>query len=187
MNSLILIAWAVVALLATGWWLSWLATRLDRAHVRVDRRWAALDAALTRRAEEAEHVTLRAGIGEDDPERVRAASRAARQGGLDHHEREQVESELSHALALAGLELKPFEDHLRLARRLYNDAVATAAGLRGHWAVSVFHLAGHASRPRPFEMALPEPTTLSSWDRRLTRRPLRPVTHRSAASTPIGS
>jgi hypothetical protein len=187
MTGLILIALAVVVLLGSGWWLSWLATRLDRAHARVDRRWSALDAALTGRAEEAERIALRNSLDEETRRQLCVASGAARRPGLEPHERETAESELSSALARTGLELQTHEDQVRLARRLYNDAVATAAGLRRHPAVSIFHLAGHAAQPRPFEMALFEPTTLSSWDPRLTRRPLRPATPRGAVSTPIGS
>lgn len=50
MTVLVVLAALVVILLAYGWHLTWLASRLDRAHRRVERSWAVLDAALTHRA-----------------------------------------------------------------------------------------------------------------------------------------
>ena len=40
------------------WRLSWLATRVDRANTRAERTWAALDAALVRRAQGAAEMAL---------------------------------------------------------------------------------------------------------------------------------
>ena len=54
----IMIIWSIVSvlviiLLIIGWRLSWLATRVDRANARTESTWAALDAALVRRAQRA--------------------------------------------------------------------------------------------------------------------------------------
>lgn len=51
MTVLVALAALVVILLAYGWHLTWLASRLDRAHRRVERSWAVLDAALARRVD----------------------------------------------------------------------------------------------------------------------------------------
>lgn len=118
----------VVVLLGFGWWLSGIATRLDRAHVRVEGAWSALDAALVRRAARATEV-----VGDLDPATgllVGAAAAEALEVDLDQPARERV----------------------GLARRLHNDAVATARTLRRRRLVRLLRLAGHADMPAPFEM-----------------------------------
>ncbi len=147
-------ALAAIVLLAAGWRLSWLATRLDRAHTRVERRWAALDAALVRRAQAA----LEAARGpEVDPASsllVCDAATAALVPDLDLAAREQAESDLSRVLALVPLApVTPYADRVDLARRLHNDAVVSALRLRRRRTARWFRLAGHAAEPRAFEMA----------------------------------
>lgn len=153
MTLLALAAAAAVGLLALGWWLSWVATRLDRAHYRVEGTWAALDAALVRRAQRAAEL---AGTGARDPATgllVGDAAAAALQADLAHADRERAESDLSQVLALVALPgLADETDRVRLARRLHNDAVTTARTLRRRTLVRVFRLAGHARTPEPFEM-----------------------------------
>jgi len=150
---LALVAGVVVVLLALGWWLSWVATRLDRAHYRVEGTWAALDAALVRRAQRAAEL---AGAVPRDPAiglLVADAAAAALQPDLNPLARERAESDLSHVLALVALPgLAEETERLRLARRLHNDAVATARTLRRRTLVRLFRLAGHARTPEPFEM-----------------------------------
>ena len=132
------------------------ATRLDRLHVRTDAAWAALDAALCRRA----HTF--SGLGMD-----MAMSDAADAG--THAAREEVENELSRALAaLDRTELEPAfarwladaEQRVVIARRVYNDAVRDTLALRSHRTVRWLRLAGHAPLPRYFEIA--EPTLPST-------------------------
>jgi hypothetical protein len=148
------LAAVVIILLSVGWWLSWLATRLDRAHARVERSWAALDVALVRRAQRAADVARGPGVDPATTLLVCDAAAAALEIELTHEEREEVESSLSHVLglvALAGIEQE--QDRAMLARRLYNDAVSTARVLRDRPIVRTFRLAGHAAEPKPFEMA----------------------------------
>lgn len=141
----------VVVLLGFGWWLSGIATRLDRAHVRVEGAWSALDAALVRRAARATEV-----VGDLDPATgllVGAAAAEALEADLDQPARERAESDLSRVLALAALPgLGEEIQRVGLARRLHNDAVATARTLRRRRLVRLFRLAGHADMPAPFEM-----------------------------------
>lgn len=146
----------VIVLLVVGWRLSWLATRLDRAHQRVERSWAALDAALVRRAQRVTEIAGRPGLDPASALLLADAATSALEPDLDPAEREQAESDLSHLLELVTpAEIGPEQDRAALGRRLYNDAVTTARSLRDRRTVRVFRLAGHATVPRTFEMADP--------------------------------
>jgi hypothetical protein len=157
-TALVLAAGLVIVLLAAGWRLTWLATRVDRANTRAERTWAALDAALVRRAQAAAELALTPGV---DPATALAASDAAAaalEPDLGPAEREQAESDLSHVLDLVtpGLQtdrLAELRERAGLSRRLYNDAVATARALHRRRTVRLFRLAGRAAEPAPFEMA----------------------------------
>lgn len=142
----------VVALLLAGWILA-IANRLDRLHVRTDAAWAALDAALARRA-----VVARALL---DPELSAAASRAESSSRAD---RELAENELSTLLgavdrsALApalAAELADAEERVVLARRVHNDAVRDTLLQRRRRIVRWLRLAGTAPQPSYFEIAEP--------------------------------
>lgn len=144
----------VIVLLAVGWRLSWLATRLDRAHTRVERRWAALDAALVRRAQAALEAARGPGVDPASSLLVCDAAAAALVPDLDLPVREQAESDLSRVLAMVPLDgIGSYVERVELARRLHNDAVVSALGLRRRRTVALFRLAGHAAEPRAFEMA----------------------------------
>ncbi|SMD23096.1 NUDIX hydrolase [Lentzea albidocapillata] len=142
----------VLALLLAAWVLS-IANRLDRLHVRTDAAWAAVDAALARRA-----VVVRALL---DPELSAAASKAEAASRAD---RELFENELSALLgaldrsalptALAA-ELSDAEERVMLARRVHNDAVRDALLLRRRRVVRWLRLAGTAPHPSYFEIAEP--------------------------------
>lgn len=146
----------VIVLLLSGWWLSWLATRVDRAHHRVERAWAALDAALVRRAQRVAEIAGSPGLDPASALLLSDAATTALEPDLAPAEREQVESDLSHLLGLIDpARIGAEQDRAALGRRLYNDAVATACALRQRRTVRVFRLAGHAQAPRTFEMADP--------------------------------
>lgn len=160
MTGLLVAAGLVIVLLAAGWRLTWLATRVDRANTRAERTWAALDAALVRRAQGAAELALGPGL---DPATALAISDAAANAlepDLSRAERERAESDLSHVLELVvpGLGVRArrvagLAERAGLSRRLYNDAVATARALHRRRTVRLFRLAGHAAEPAPFEMA----------------------------------
>ncbi|MFD4673633.1 NUDIX hydrolase [Lentzea sp. NPDC058450] len=146
----------LVALLLAAWILR-IANRLDRLHVRTDAAWAAVDAALARRA-----VVVRALL---DPALSAAASQAEAAGRAD---REQAENELSALLgaldrsALApalAAELADAEERVMLARRVHNDAVRDTLLQRRRRVVRWLRLAGTAPQPSYFEIA--EPATPS--------------------------
>ncbi|MFC9257505.1 NUDIX hydrolase, partial [Amycolatopsis thailandensis] len=129
------------------------ANRLDRLHVRTDAGWAALDAALARRA-----VVARAAaviLGDEDLRGL--AERAER---AKRPEREAEESELTLLLARvdrAALpsalaeELTDAEHRVVIARRVHNDAVRDTLHLRRRRKVRYFGLAGTARLPEYFE------------------------------------
>ncbi len=146
----------LVALLLSAWILA-IANRLDRLHVRTDAAWAALDAALARRA-----VVTRALL---DPALSAAASRAEAASRAD---RELAENELSGLLAAVdrstlapalAAELADAEERVVLARRVHNDAVRDTLLQRRRRIVRWLRLAGTAVQPSYFEIA--EPTSPS--------------------------
>lgn len=153
----LLAAIAVVVVLG-GLFLVATANRLDRLHVRTDAGWAALDAALARRAVVARAV---AAVLEGDGLRV-TAERAEAAARVD---REAEENELTLLLsrvdrarlppALAG-ELTDAEHRVVIARRVHNDAVRDTRALRRRRKVRYFKLAGTAPLPEYFEFAEPE-------------------------------
>ncbi|MFD5246048.1 NUDIX hydrolase [Amycolatopsis sp. NPDC058340] len=134
------------------------ANRLDRLHVRTDAGWAALDAALARRA-----VVARAAAAILGDEELRALGERAERA--PRPEREAEESELTLRLARvdrAALpaplaeELTDAEHRVVIARRVHNDAVRDTLHLRRRRKVRYFGLAGTAPLPEYFEIAEPE-------------------------------
>jgi len=139
------------------------ATRLDRLHVRTDAAWAALDAALCRRARAVRELEGSAAL--------RCAADAALLAGADGLAlragaavREEIENELGRALAvLDRYGLKPSragrladaQQRVVIARRVYNDAVRDTLALRSRRMVRWLRLAGTAAAPRYFEIAEP--------------------------------
>ncbi|EIE98625.1 hypothetical protein [Saccharomonospora glauca] len=159
---LVVLALVVALVVASALWLVATANRLDRLHVRMDAGWAALDAALARRAVVARTVAASALSGEDAEELKSAADRAER---APRPERESAENELTLRLAEvdrrrlpAGLndELADAEERVVIARRVYNDAVRDTLALRRRRRVRYFRLAGTARRPEYFEIAEPD-------------------------------
>lgn len=154
----IVLAAVAVFLLLGGLLLVATANRLDRLHVRTDAGWAALDAALARRAVVARAVA--AAAGPDDvllavAERAEAAPRP---------EREAEENELTSILAAFDRsvlpqvlrdELTDAEHRVVIARRVHNDAVRDTLALRRRRKVRYFKLAGTAPHPEYFEIVEP--------------------------------
>jgi hypothetical protein len=144
--------------LLIGPWALLTANRLDRLHIRVDAGWAALDAALARRAVVVRALTAAGGVDE----RLRAA--ADRAEHAPRAEREGAENELSGLLAelpwdrlALGLvaELDDAEQRVLLARRVHNDAVRDTLALRRRRLVRWLRLAGTTAMPAYFEIAEP--------------------------------
>lgn len=166
MNSFFtLLAVLSAVVVAVGLWLVATANRLDRLHVRMDAGWAALDAALARRAVVARTVAA----GSLPPRQAQVLRAAAKEAeSAPRHEREVAENELTRLLsevdrrrlpAPLAEELSDAEQRVMIARRVYNDAVRDTLELRGRRHVRYFRLAGKAARPEYFEIAEPDPDT----------------------------
>ncbi|MGH4024817.1 MAG: NUDIX hydrolase [Pseudonocardiaceae bacterium] len=136
------------------------ATRLDRLHVRTDAAWAALDAALSRRARAVGALGNSAVTPREGGVAVLTAAEVALRAtpGL----RADAENELGRALAVLDLatvdaarvaELADAEQRVVIARRVYNDAVRDTLALRSRRLVRWLHLAGTAPLPRYFDIA----------------------------------
>jgi hypothetical protein len=159
-NAVEIITLMIITGLTLGWWITWLAIRVDRAYARAERAWAVLDAALARRAERALELVLLPGIDPATALLVSDAAATALVPDLSRHDRERAESDLSQLLDAIGSMLPETASRLdaertraSICRRLHNDAVAIALSLRRRHTVRILRLAGRAIEPRPFEMA----------------------------------
>jgi 8-oxo-dGTP pyrophosphatase MutT (NUDIX family) len=161
-----LLAVVLVVAVVLGLWLAATANRLDRLHVRTDAAWAALDAALARRAVVGRAVAaaMRLETVTDDVAADKLRAVAERAERTDRSEREEAENALS--LQLAGVdrgklplaltaELLDAEQRVIIARRVHNDAVRDTLTQRGRRPVRWLKLAGTAPRPEYFEIVEP--------------------------------
>jgi hypothetical protein len=153
----LLVVLALIVVLG-GLFLVGTANRLDRLHVRMDAGWAALDAALARRAVVARAAAAVLSDGElrAAAERAESASRVdreAEENGLTLHlariDRSRLPAELSE-------ELTDAEHRVVIARRVHNDAVRDTLRLRRRRKIRYFRLAGTAPLPEYFEIAEPD-------------------------------
>jgi hypothetical protein len=157
----------VLLLGAIGWYLSYLAARLDRLHHRVESSRAALEARLARRSA----VALRVSTQLPAPAGLRLAASAHQVLRADDEKPEppidqRAENDLTRTLhaafadpgevatlradpATAELlaELLTAGERVELARRFHNDAVAHAQRMRRKRVVRWAKLAGRAALP----------------------------------------
>jgi hypothetical protein len=158
------VTWWIVALIAVvvlgGVYLVGMANRLDRLHVRTDAAWAALEAALARRA-----VVARAVAGLTADPTLRSAADAAEHA--PRVAREDAENALTRLLSEVDRtvlpdplapELLDAEHRMVIARRVHGDAVRDTLAQRGRRAVRWFKLSGTAARPEYLEIAEPDLT-----------------------------
>ena len=153
---------AIVALIV--WYLSHLATRLDRLHHRVETSWANLDGILQRRAALAIEIARLDEIDSVSSLILTSASHEAREADIS--ERSDAESGLSEALKLLRdeseiphlypelfAELDRITSRLRTAISIHQESVTSTQNLRKRAIVRLFRLAGHAPLPvtHPFE------------------------------------
>ena len=152
-----LLAFVAAGIVLGGLFLVATANRLDRLHVRLDAGWAALDAALARRAVVARTVAALHG-----EEAVRQAADAAE--AAPRADREDAENELTKLLAAVARpslpptlaeELADAEHRVVIARRVHTDAVRDTLALRRRRKVRYFKLAGTAPQPQYFEIVDP--------------------------------
>jgi len=153
-----------------GWYLSFSAGRLDRLHHRVETSWAALDAALQRRAGVALEL---ASSGLLDPASSALLAAAAHEAREARGNRVQAESDLTSNLQLlfptrADLEALIHDRHgedlvgevedaisrVQFAQSFHLDAVTSTMQVRRKKIVKIFRLAGRAQDPLEFPASL---------------------------------
>lgn len=164
---------AVVAVVA--WYLSFTATRIDRLHHRVETSWAALDAALQRRASVAMELAISGLLDPAQSMVLTAVAHDAREAS--DRERNSAEADLSSTLlslfpdeeSTSFLREQPLGEDLvdeisEANRRLefavasFNDAVESARIVRSKPIVRSLRLAGRAKLPKPFTIGVEIPT-----------------------------
>ncbi len=152
----------LIAIIA--WYLSFLATRLDRLHHRVEASWATLDGLLQRRAAIALEIA-RSEIA--DPASSLLLTFAAHQArDASVKDRSQAEIGLAGALGIllesadsvdGGLErdllreLEELNEKIAIATALHIESVTRTQMVRRKWVIRVFRLAGHAPLPVLYE------------------------------------
>ena len=166
MTELLLV---LVAAFLLGFYVTFTAGRLDRLHARVDASWAALDAALARRAAAARSVAAHLVDGRAGEQLDGAASAALE---AEEAEREERENDLSRALKAALpllvhdaggdaslAELRTAATRVGLARSFHNEAVKDTRTVRRRRLPRALRLAGHRALPEYFEI---DDTTVSA-------------------------
>lgn len=146
------------------WYLTFLATRLDRLHHRVETSWANLDSLLQRRAAIALEIARSEIADPASAMLLTAAAYQAREASIEN--RSAAESGLSGALGLLLAdghssqhpaevvllrELSELTDKVRIGIALHVDAVARTHLVRSKTIVRVFRLAGTAPLPITYE------------------------------------
>lgn len=162
MNTQFITVLFLIAIIA--WYLSFLATRLDRLHHRVEASWATLDSLLQKRAAIALEVA-RSEIS--DPASSLLLTFAAHQArDASVKDRSQAEIGLAGALGIllesagafeGGLErdllqeLEELNEKISVATALHVESVTRTQMVRKKLIIRVFRLAGHAPLPVLYE------------------------------------
>ena len=147
-------------LLLAGWYLSFLASRLDVLHHRVETSWAHLDALLQRRAALALEIAHSIAVDPATSLVLTAAAYEAREANIV--ERSDAEIALSQSLRLlladevsmpSGLEvelinsLNALSEKISVGITIHTEAVQSAQSLRSKLLFKIFRLAGRAPLP----------------------------------------
>jgi hypothetical protein len=155
-----IIVTAVFILLLSGWYLSFLASRLDVLHHRVETSWAHLDALLQRRAALALEIAHSKSVDAATSLVLTAAAYQAREANIV--ERSDAEISLSQSLRLiladeitakSGIEtdlidsLNALSEKISVGITIHTEAVQSAQALRSKMLFKIFRLAGHAPLP----------------------------------------
>lgn len=139
------------------WYLSFMATRLDRLHHRVESSWAALDSLLQRRAAIALEIAHSSFADPGMALILNQAAHVAREADIS--ERSEAESGLTGSLGLLLMnihentddallkELSTITDKIRVAVKLHVEAVNRTQLVRRKLIVKTFRLAGRAPLP----------------------------------------
>lgn len=154
----------ILIILICAWYLSFLATRLDRLHHRVETSWANLDGLLQRRAAIALEIARSDFADPASTLLLTSAAYQAREATVQ--ERSGAESALSGALALLLIdgqthaspsertlleELSALTAKIRIAISIHTDSVSSTQAVRKRVAIRLFRLAGTAPLPVTYE------------------------------------
>lgn len=146
------------------WYLSFLATRLDRLHHRVETSWANLDGLLQRRAAIALEIARSDFADPASTLLLTSAAYQAREATVQ--ERSAAESALSGSLSLLLVdgqthaspaenalfdELAVLTTKIRIAIAIHTDSVSSTQAVRRRVAIRFFRLAGTAPLPVTYE------------------------------------
>jgi hypothetical protein len=155
-----IIVTTIFLLLISGWYLSFLASRLDALHHRVETSWAHLDALLQRRAALALEIAHSIAVDPATSLVLTAAAYEAREANIV--ERSDAEIALSQSLRLLladevhmpnGLEielinsLNALSEKISVGITIHTEAVQSAQLLRSKLLFKIFRLAGRAPLP----------------------------------------
>ena len=155
---------SIFLLLISLWYLSFMASRLDRLHHRVETSWANLDALLQKRAAVALEIAHSDIADPASSMLLTSAAYQARDAQIQN--RSQAESGLSGALGLLLedsrhlataadnvllTELSALTDKIRVAISMHTDAVSRTQMVRKKPIVRTFRLAGSAPLPVTYE------------------------------------
>lgn len=153
-----------LVILISLWYLSFLATRLDRLHHRVETSWANLDGLLQRRAAIALEIAHSDFADPASSLLLTSAAYQAREASVQ--DRSSAEMALSRALNLlivdgathanegeASLldELSALMAKISIAIAIHTDAVSSTQMVRKKTAIRLFRLAGTAPLPVTYE------------------------------------
>jgi hypothetical protein len=162
MNFTSLLVLFLVALFA--WYLSFLATRLDRLHHRVETSWANLDSLLQRRAAIAIEIARSEIADPASSLLLTFAAHQAREASVK--DRSQAETGLSGALGILletslttggdiekelMRELSELNEKIKVAIALHVESVNRTRLIRSRWIIRTFRLAGRAPLPVTYE------------------------------------
>ena len=154
----------ILIILIFAWYLSFLATRLDRLHHRVETSWANLDGLLQRRAAIALEIARSDFADPASTLLLTSAAYQAREATVQ--DRSCAESALSGALALLLIdgqthassserilleELSALTAKIRIAISIHTDSVSSTQAVRKRVAIRLFRLAGTAPLPVTYE------------------------------------
>jgi hypothetical protein len=156
---------AILFLIALfAWYLSFLATRLDRLHHRVETSWANLDGLLQRRAAIAIEIARSEIADPASSLLLTFAAHQAREASVK--DRSQAETGLSGALGILLetstsvqslaeqdllRELAELNAKIKVAIALHVESVNRAQLIRSKWIIKTFRLAGRAPLPVTYE------------------------------------
>ena len=153
-----------LVILISLWYLSFLATRLDRLHHRVETSWANLDGLLQRRAAIALEIARSEFADPASSMLLTSAAYQAREASVQ--ERSSAEMALSGALGLLIVdgathaneaetallnELSALMAKISIAIAIHTDAVSSTQKVRKKIAIRLFRLAGTAPLPVTYE------------------------------------